>query len=66
MSSIEEGRTLEKSIHEIIDTINPELRQNTEARKREFFKLSISEGNKVFQLVSKVMSLKAQESLRTI
>ena len=55
--SHQEGFTLEKSIHEIIDTINPNLRKLTEAKRREFFRLSVEEGLNVFRLVSKIMGI---------
>ena len=55
--SMSEGVVLEKSIHEIIDTINPNLRKITEAKRREFFMLSVEEGLNVFRLVSKIMGL---------
>lgn len=47
----EDSRSLEKSLHNIIDTINPDRRKNTEARKREFFKMSTEEAKNVFTLV---------------
>lgn len=56
----EEARTLEYCLHQIIDTINPDLRKNTEANRREFFNMSINEGINVFRLVSKVMMLSPQ------
>lgn len=52
-----EARTLEYCLHQIIDTINPNLRKNTEANRREFFNMSVNEGVNVFKLVSKVMML---------
>ncbi|MCU0104601.1 GIY-YIG nuclease family protein [Acholeplasma vituli] len=48
---------LEKSIHNIIDTINPDLRKNTDASKREFFKLTPEQGKYIFQLVSQIMAI---------
>lgn len=47
----EDSKKLEKSIHMILDTINPDLRKNTEAKKREFFRLSIEKAKEVFNLV---------------
>lgn len=54
MKSKKSSEELEKSIHSIIDTINPELRKNTEAYKREFFKLSVNQGKKIFKLVAEI------------
>lgn len=59
-TSTKQASILEKSIHEIIDTLNPSLRKFTEARKREFFKLSVSEGVEVFKLVSKIIALESE------
>lgn len=56
-NSLEESQQLEKSIHSIIDTINPELRKNTEARRREFFMMSADQGKKVFNLVLKIIGI---------
>ena len=47
----EDSKKLEKSIHMILDTINPDLRKNTEAKKREFFRLNIEKAKEVFNLV---------------
>jgi len=55
--SLRESSELEKSIHSIIDTINPNLRRNTEANRREFFKLTTDQGKEVFNLVSKIMGI---------
>jgi len=55
--SLRESSELEKSIHSIIDTINPNLRRNTEANRREFFKLTTDQGKEVFNLVSKIMNI---------
>ena len=57
-STYEESLTLEKSIHSIIDTINPSLRKNTAARRREFFRLTPDEGKAIFDLVGRIMGLK--------
>ncbi len=54
--------TLEKSIHNIIDTLNPDLRKNTEAKNREFFKLSIEEAKQVFCLVKTINSVELSKS----
>lgn len=56
-NSKDESIELEKCIHSIIDTINPELRKNTEASRREFFKLTVSQGKEVFNLVYKIMGI---------
>ncbi|VEU82747.1 GIY-YIG nuclease family protein [Acholeplasma hippikon] len=55
--TLEESRVLEKSIHSIIDTINPNLRKNTEANKREFFKMTVDQGKSVFRLVSQIVGI---------
>lgn len=60
-NSKEESIELEKCIHSIIDTINPDLRKNTEASKREFFKLSVPQGKEVFNLVYKIMGINPLE-----
>lgn len=48
---------VEQSIHSIIDTINPSLRKDTLAYRREFFKLTVDQGLKVFDLVEKVINI---------
>ncbi|MFW6298068.1 MAG: GIY-YIG nuclease family protein [Bacillota bacterium] len=53
----ESSEILEKSIHNIIDTLNPDLRKNTEANKREFFKMSPEEGKQIFELVSNIIGI---------
>src|SRR5690554_626885 len=60
-NSLKQSSELERSIHSIIDTINPDLRKNTEANRREFFKLSIDQGKQVFNLVSKIMKINPLE-----
>jgi len=55
--SFQESSELEKTIHNIIDTINPEIRLNTIATKREFFKLSQNQGIHIFDLVEKIMNI---------
>jgi len=55
--SIQQSLTLEKGIHAIIDTVNPSVRKETEAYKREFFKLSVDDGIKIFQEVKKILSI---------
>jgi len=54
-STIEDSLVLERSIHNIIDTLNPDLRKNTEANRREFFKMSVEKGKSVFSLVNDII-----------
>lgn len=56
-STLEQSRVLEKSIHSIIDTLNPSLRKHTEASRREFFRLTINEGKSIFSLVNKIVGI---------
>ena len=56
-SSKEESMFIEKAIHTIIDTLNPDLRKNTEANKREFFKMTPEEGKKIFSLVAHITAI---------
>jgi len=58
----DDSYTLEKSIHSIIDTINPDLRKNTEASKREFFKLNAEDAQRIFKLVKQVNGVSVQEN----
>ncbi|MGD9605718.1 MAG: GIY-YIG nuclease family protein [Bacilli bacterium] len=60
--SLSTSQTLESCIHNIIDTVNPNLRKNTEAKKREFFKMTPEEGKTVFVLVSQIMRLNVEYS----
>lgn len=55
--TLERSSELEKSIHSVIDTINPSLRKDTEASKREFFNMSAESGKQVFELVSRIMGI---------
>jgi len=55
--TLEESRILEKSIHSIIDTLNPNLRKHTEACKREFFRMSTNEGKSIFKLVTQIIGI---------
>lgn len=64
-NSLDESKILERSIHSIIDTINPSLRKKTEASKREFFKLSVDEGKSIFGLLSQIMGLNANDNRET-
>ena len=56
-NTYEESSFLENSIHSIIDTINPLLHRQTEANKREFFKMTIDEGKSIFKLVSQIVGI---------
>lgn len=56
-NSFEESSELEKGIHSIIDTLNPKLRKNTDAFKREFFNMSIEEGKSIFKLVTQIVNI---------
>ncbi len=56
-NTCDESRILEKSIHSIIDTINPSIRKHTEANKREFFKMSPDEGKSIFKLVTQIINI---------
>jgi len=51
---------LEKSIHSIIDTINPKVRKNTKANRREFFKLSVNQGKEIFKLVTQISKIQTR------
>ena len=62
-NTLEESRTLEKSIHSIIDTLNPNLRKNTEAYRREFFKMTPEEGKNIFSLVSKIIGITMRQEI---
>ena len=55
--SLKKSLIVEQSIHSIIDTINPSLRKDTPAYRREFFKLTVNQGLKVFDLVEKVINI---------
>jgi hypothetical protein len=55
--TLKQSSELERSIHNIIDTINPAIRLNTIAKKREFFQLSQSQGVHIFELVEKIMNI---------
>lgn len=55
--SVGQSQVLEKTIHSMIDTINPDARKNTEANKREFFKLSVDQGKMIFQLVTRIAKI---------
>jgi len=56
-NTLEESRVLEKSIHSIIDTLNPKIRKQTEAYKREFFKMTAAEGKSIFKLVTQIIGI---------
>lgn len=62
-NTLEESKVLEKSIHSIIDTLNPNLRKQTEASRREFFRMTIQEGKSIFNLVNRIVGItKFQEN----
>jgi hypothetical protein len=48
---------IEKHIHALIDTINPSLRKETEASRREFFQLSLERGKEIFRLTRTLLSI---------
>ncbi|MBU0996911.1 MAG: GIY-YIG nuclease family protein [Firmicutes bacterium] len=62
--SSEESRILEKSIHSIIDTLNPNLRKHTEAYRREFFRMSTDEGKSIFKLVTHIIGITPTQEAR--
>jgi len=62
--TLEESRILEKSIHSIIDTLNPNLRKHTEAYKREFFRMSTDEGKSIFKLVTHIIGITPTQEIR--
>lgn len=64
-TTFNESHTLERSIHEIIDTINPNLRKNTEASKREFFNLSIDDAKRVFELVVRINAVSINKTTQS-
>lgn len=57
LSSENDSRTLEKTIHSIIDTLNPKLRKDTEAKRREFFQMTPEQGKSIFELVTKIVGI---------
>lgn len=63
-STLEESRVLEKSIHSIIDTLNPNLRKHTEASRREFFRMTIHEGKSIFSLINKIVGITPVQDIR--
>lgn len=62
----EESNLLEKSIHNIIDTINPALRKMSSANRREFFRITPDEGKTIFNLVTKIMSITPNSENRIV
>jgi hypothetical protein len=50
------AKIVETSIHTLIDNLNPLLRKETEAKNREFFKISIDLGKDLFILASKIIN----------
>ena len=63
-STYEESSLLEESIHSIIDTINPNLRKQSEAYKREFFKMTPEEGKSIFVLVTQIIGITTTRAVR--
>jgi hypothetical protein len=55
-NNLQKAKIVEKSIHTLIDNLNPLLRKETEAKNREFFKISISLGKDLFSLASKIIN----------
>ncbi|MDY0277549.1 MAG: GIY-YIG nuclease family protein [Acholeplasma sp.] len=62
--TLEASKILEKSIHSIIDTLNPNLRKNTDASRREFFRMTIQEGKSIFTLVNKIVGISQEQDTR--
>lgn len=56
-NSSADAHLLERSIHSIIDTLNPSLLKQTEANKREFFKMTPDEGKSIFKLVHQIVRI---------
>jgi hypothetical protein len=54
--NIDKAKIVETSIHTLIDNLNPFLRKETEAKNREFFKISIDLGKDLFSLASKIIN----------
>jgi len=50
------AKIVETSIHTLIDNLNPLLRKETEAKNREFFKISIDLGKDLFSLAAKIIN----------
>lgn len=63
-NTFEESALLENSIHSIIDTLNPNLRKNTEAYRREFFRMTVDEGKSIFSLVNKIVGITPPQDVR--
>jgi hypothetical protein len=61
----EQSRIVETSIHSIIDTLNPSFRKDTEASRREFFKMSLEQGKSIFGLVSRIMAVNPVQEIRS-
>lgn len=60
IESYRDSVELEKSIHSIIDTLNEDLRKNTEAYKREFFLMTPEKGKEIFKLVLKISGIQTK------
>lgn len=58
--SMRESLVIEKGIHSFIDTVNPSLRKETEAKKREFFKLPVDKGIEIFNIIENMLSYNVQ------
>jgi hypothetical protein len=54
--NLDKAKIVETSIHTLIDNLNPFLRKETEAKNREFFKISITLGKDLFKLASKIIN----------
>ncbi len=52
----EKAKIVETSIHTLIDSLNPLLRKETEAKNREFFKISIDLGKELFNLANRIIN----------
>lgn len=55
-NNLQKAKIVERSIHALIDNLNPLLRKETEAKNREFFKISIDLGKDIFNLASKIIN----------
>ncbi len=54
--NMNKAMVVEKSIHTLIDNLNPMLRKETEAKNREFFKISVPLGKDLFGLATKIIN----------
>lgn len=60
--SMRESLVIEKGIHELIDKINPKVRKDTAAKRREFFNISVEAGIKIFDIVIQMLTNKSNLS----